>query len=218
MILLWLGASHWQMQQALRWWYQRASLERAAQADQIQNTLLQDLFALRLSLSAASDSSLSEALFSLDQLHQGLSNLSATLTYSYLSDSLPLAIQSLLQQWQIAHSAQQIQLDLPTSWPQESPERSRIILEMLAAWLELAADPETSDLLGIRLTQQDGRAELTLRLVSPNAAQIAATHATELRYLRDCFRCLMPGWCRHQTQSGTDISQFHWKVRPFSDK
>lgn len=213
MILLGLGASYWQMQQALRWWYQRAALERAAQTYQIQNRTMQDLFALRLSLSAASSSSQLDALAIVDRLHHSLNNLSETLTHSYLNDSLPLAIQALLQQWQLGHPAQQIQLDLPSDWPLDPSERSQLILETLAAWLELTAAPEIPASLGLRLKQQAGRAELTLRWLYPDNTQIAATHAKELRYLRDCFRCLMPGHCHSSIRSQVAEWQFSWKIR-----
>ena len=212
MILLWLGASHWQMQQALRWWHQRTSMERAAQTDQIQNGLLQDLFALRLSLSAASSSSQPDALIIVDRLHHSLKHLSEALTHPYLTDSLPLAIQSLLQQWQITHPIHQLQLDLPADWLVESPEQSRILLETLATWLELTADPEIPTLLSVSLRQQANRAELTLRWLDSNTTQTAATHAKELRYLRDCFRCLMPGHCHSEIHSQKIQWQFRWRI------
>jgi hypothetical protein len=224
--LLWEGASHWQMRQALRWWFGRNAAQQAVQADQIQNGLMQDLFALRIGAAPASNTTLSSlnAFTTVDSLYQRLSQLSAALAPPYTSESLPLAIQCLLQQWQVAHPSSQVQFDLPTEqlsapWMSEPPERNRTVLATVAALLQLS-DPVVS--VSLSLSSQPtnfwsrkpaGKAKLTIRLVYANETTgIAATRTQEFKYLRDCFRCLMPGWCRYHAQSQEENWQFCWRV------
>lgn len=227
LVLIWQGVSHWQMQQALRWWFSREVVDRATLSDQIQNGIMQDLFAIRLGLTADSNQEILpsqfDALIAADMLYQRLSHLSTTLTPTYASESLPHAIQSLLQQWQGAHPHSQMQLDLGVVWESESAEQNQIVLAVLETLLQLS-DPVAS--VSLSLTNQSqqrwmgdtaGKAKLTVKLTYADKTKgIAATRAQELKYLRDCFRCLMPGWCNYHTQSQEDTWQFCWRVAPFN--
>ncbi len=230
--LIWGGASYWRMQRSLRWWLTQAAVERTDQADQIQNGLMQDLFALRLSLSKSLDLSQPnqtqpnqtqpnqtqpnqaaiETLY--NTLYTNLNQLSAALSPPYIRESLPLAIQAMLQQWQAAHPEAKLQLALPATWDLEPIARSQVLLTTLAALLKLSEAAAISA-LSLELSQESGQAKLILRLVyRDSATRSAATHAKELRYLRDCFRCLMPGWCSHQAQPLADLWQLRWQAYP----
>ncbi len=220
--LIWGGSSYWRMQRSLRWWLTQAAVERADQADQIQNGLMQDLFALRLSLSKSLDLSQPnqtqpnqaaiETLY--NTLYTNLNQLSAALSPPYIRESLPLAIQAMLQQWQAVHPEAKLQLALPATWDLEPIARSQVLLTTLAALLKLSEAAAISA-LSLELSQESGQAKLILRLVyRDSATRSAATHAKELRYLRDCFRCLMPGWCSHQAQPLADLWQLRWQAYP----
>lgn len=200
-------------------------LDRATYADHIQNHLIQDLFALRLSLQSASlgkEESMGQSMGELvvqdswlaetEKLNHGLHALSVALSSSYLPDNLPLAVRALFQQWQIANPTCSVQLNLPTDWPAEPLEHSHIILITLERLLEITTSPAPIAAIAVNLEQQIGKAQLTVKLtyleISP---QIAATYARELKYLHRCFRCLVPGWCRYQSQAREAIWQFGWR-------
>lgn len=230
---VWATASYWQMQQAMRWWCRREAIDLAAQADRIQNGLIQDLFAVRLSLQSALSEVLSEAfsqpledrlqqqrvwVTQAEKLHEHLTDLSHALSQPYLAESLPLAIRSRLKQWQASHSQASLQLDLPQDWRAEPLERSRIILTLLETLLDVAVTaglPHAA--LEIVLTDrsiESGRfqAELTVKITYPDVmTRRASTRVKELKYLRRCFCFLVPGRCSYQTQASAAVWRFHWK-------
>lgn len=214
-----LVVSHREMQQALRWWVRQEVVNRATYADRIQNGLIQDLFALRLSLqSASTDSSESlpqrSWLAASEKLHTALHDLSTAFLSPYLPDSPTLAIRTLFQQWQAYHPIQHLQLDLPADWSSEPLEQSYLILALLQRLLELTASSVPIALIKVHLVQQNKQAQLSINLIYVETpTQMMATHAKDLKYLRRCFRCLVPGWCRHQVQELEATWQFGWKKR-----
>ncbi len=212
-----LVVSHWEMQRALRWWIKQEVIDRATYADRIQNGLIQDLFALRLSLQSASidpseslpqQSWLAEA----EKLHTILNDLSTAFLSPYLPDSPTLAIRALFQQWQAHHPIQHLQFDLPTDWSPEPLEQSYLILVLLQRLLELTASTVPIALIKVHLVQQNNQAQLSINLIYVETpTQMMATHAKDLKYLRRCFRCLVPGWCHHQVRALETTWQFGWK-------
>lgn len=218
-LLSWFVASYWETQQALRWWFRREAIDRAAQADSIQNGLIQDLFALRLSLqplpNQVEESSTQQGtwLSQVEKLHHELNALSAMLVFPYVAESLPLAIRSLLEQWQLTHPQHQVQLDLPHEWQPEVFERSHMILSTLETLLNLALPASLSSAsLEINLIDQLDRAELAVKITYPDYLKITSiTDTKELKYLRRCFHCLASGWCRYHRQSLEAVWRFQWR-------
>lgn len=214
---LWRWAvSHKEMQQALRWWMQQEVIDRATYADRVQNELIQDLFALRLRLQSAS-SPPSESLAQLpwlaeaEQLHALLNHLSTAFLSPYLPDGLTLAIRALFQQWQAHNPGQGLQIDLPIDWAPEPLEQSYLILALLQRLLQLTSASVSPVLVKVRLIQQNSQAQLSIQLIyAETPAPLLATQAQTLKYLRRCFQCLMPGWCRHQVQAQEMSWQFGW--------
>jgi hypothetical protein len=212
--LIWLAAAHWELRQALRWWMQQEIQSRVGWADQIQNGLLQDLFALRLELQRVEAASTQDWLAA-ERLHQQLADLSTALVSPHLPASLPLALRHQLQRWQTAHPGCDLQLDLPTDWPLESLAQSQIVLTTLERLLDQSGLPDQLlDRLIVGLEQRAGRARLTVELGygAENRSIQSGTRAKELKYLRRCFCCLMPGWCRAQFGATAVRWQFGWTL------
>jgi hypothetical protein len=220
-LVLIVGLFLWRMRQAWRWWVEQEMQHRTAWADQIQNELLQDLFALRLSLQTAApadDEAPTRWLSQAEKLYHQLADLGRALS----PDSLPLALQARLHQWQAAHPTCDLQLDLPPDWPAQPLAQNQIALTTLEHLLHRT---DTLPLIALRvgLEQQDGRARLTIELrhwdaLPPSPTRIAAARAKELRYLHRCFCCLMPGWCHCQLQPAATLWQFGWTLPLDGDK
>ncbi len=229
-VLLWITVSSQQMQQAIRWWFKQEAIDRAAHSDQIQNGLIQDLFAVRLSLQSplpeqAEDRVRQQQIWvaEADKLHAHLSHLSDALTQPYLAESLPLAIRLLLKRWEIDHPNRTVRLDLPLDWHTEPLERNRIILVTLNTLLKLAVPSSISHAtLAITLIERLPRkgncfaspqAELIVKITYPNlATHQSNTRVRELKYLCRCFRCLVPGRCSYQPQSSAAVWRFKWNL------
>ncbi|HEY9660161.1 MAG TPA: hypothetical protein V6C65_17015, partial [Allocoleopsis sp.] len=110
MVVLWLVASHLEMQRALQWWFRRQSLKMMDQSEQIHNGVLQDLFAVRrsLELASANENPISTTqrqtwLNQAEKIHHSLEQISDFLTPPYLAESLTLALQMKLKDWQLEH-------------------------------------------------------------------------------------------------------------------
>jgi hypothetical protein len=218
-LLFWATASSRQMQQAMRWWFKQEAIDRAAHSDQIQNGLIQDLFAVRLSLQSPLPEQTEDRIrqqqiwvAEADKLHEHLSHLSNTLTQPYLAESLPLSIRSLLKRWEIAHPNRTLRLDLPLNWHTEPLERNRIILVTLNTLLKLTVPSSISHAtLEITLIDRLPQAELIVKITYPDlATRRSNTRARELKYLCRCFRCLAPGRCFYQPQSSVAVWRFKW--------
>jgi hypothetical protein len=207
------------MQQALRWWCNQEAIDRATHADHIQNQILQDLFALRLSVQAFSGDRLDTLeqqqqvwLTTTEHIHQQLNQLSLALVPAYLTESLPLAIQSSLKQWQIYHPHCPVQLDLPDAWPQETFERNHLILVTLKILLQQVIPVATPDSLQISLGDRAHNAVLSIKITYGDPLALkAATRAQELTYLYRCFRCLLPGRCFYHRQGSQATWHFEWR-------
>jgi hypothetical protein len=219
-ILLWFAVSHWQMQQAMRWWFKEEAIDRASQSDRVQNELIQDLFALRLSLQTLPPDSSKELvlhqqawLANTENLHHHLIDLSAALTHPYLAESLPLALRSHLNQWQLAHPHCKLQLNVPSDWQPESFERNRVILMILKTLLKIALPSTLSTtVLDVSLRERSHGATLIIKITYPDRlTRISLTCGRELKYLRWCFHCLMPGQCLYQAHAHEAIWTFQWR-------
>ena len=205
----------------MRWWFKQEAIDLAAYSNQIQNGLIQDLFAVRLSLQSPLPEQEKDRVrqqqtwvAEADKLHEHLSHLSDALTQPYLAESLPLAIRSLLKRWEIAHPNRTLRLDLPLNWHTEPLERNRIILVTLNTLLKLTVPSSISHAtLEITLIDRLPQAELIVKITYPDlATRRSNTRIRELKYLCRCFRCLAPGRCSYQPQSSAAVWRFKWNL------
>jgi len=159
-ILIWLFVSYFRAQRALRWWERRRGFQLYCETERIRNGLLQESLAMRRSIELLlgdscqiSLQSVRDWLKGIETFHNSLGQLSDRLSPPYVEESLPLAIQYLLELWQTYNPKLNIQIELPGDWRDESPECSRVILialdELLRITLsevgtfELANDTDT---------------------------------------------------------------------------
>jgi len=221
MLLLWSVASHLEMQRALQWWFRRQSVQLMSESERIHNGLLQEVFAIRrsLELSLVNEASTSATqnqdwLTRTEKLHESLVQLSDVLSPPYLGESLPLAIQSLLQS-QARQSGINLKLALPNNWSEHSLERDRMILDSLHELLTLSLPSAAIDgTHHVQLSSDGKMGELLVNLTCIDHATLTAlTHSRDLGYLRRCFQCLTPGQCLCHTETLNIIWRFRWQLQ-----
>lgn len=211
--------SYHKTQQALQWWSGRQSFKLFLEAENIRDDLLQESFTIRrtLELLPAENLQLStnktqELLKKIDSFHQSLVQLSDRLFPIYLQDSLPLAIQSLLEPWLASHPNIYFHINLPNSWRHETAESSLIILKLLEELLRVSL-PEvlTQTSIYISLEQKANLGLLVVKITySELSTLIFYTQLPELEYLCEIFRFLTSGksFCRNRNLSVT--CYFYW--------
>lgn len=220
MLLLWSIAFYLEMQHALRWWFKQQSAQLCSAAEQIHNGVLQEVFVIRrsleLSLSNEAGASMTQNrdwLIKTEELHKSLVQLSHVLSPPYLEESLPLAIQSLVQ-YQTIRSGIILKMVLPTNWQAYSPDRDRIILnvlhELLTVSLPVAA---LEGFHCIQLSSNGKLGELTVALTCIDRPALKTLmHTKELIYLCRCFQYLTPGQCLCQVKNLKITWRFRWNL------
>lgn len=201
-LLSWLFRSDDPARRALQWWQQQQINRLHDKAELIREGVLQELFAIRRALELAhhNQEPVSQAsLQQLESLHIKLEQVSNELSPAFIQDSLPLAIQHVLKQWQIQHPA----VTLSPRLPAESPEptlASRVALTTLEELLKFIAEPIESEprqlevSLEVELTHTNTTAMLVVRLGGLDRGQCQAiAHHQELSHLRQSFRWLTDG-------------------------
>jgi hypothetical protein len=242
LLLLWRFLAHVEMQKSLQWWSEKLTTQLWYGSEQIRDGLLQDVFAIRrsLELSLVNHQEISVAtsqdwLGQLDQLHQALGALRNVLAPAYVEESLPLAIQSLLQQWKL-----RLETKLPADWPAEPLLRSRVILMTISELLKIvipeklpveevgwhtcaldtpsqcpydAKEPGIDIHLVIQLKQRQQFAELSVVINhSDHFPLLSPARRRELRYLKQSFQCLTSGQCSYRCTGSTIAFYLCWKL------
>ncbi len=136
--------SYSRARRALRWWERRRGFQLYCETERIRNGLLQESLAMRRSLELwlgdTHEISLEHVrgwLKGIEKFHHSLGQLSDRLSPPFVEESLPLAIQYLLELWQTYNPHLNIQMELPGDWQDESPECSRVILIALDELLRI---------------------------------------------------------------------------------
>jgi hypothetical protein len=140
----------------------------------------------------------------------------------YLEDSLPMAIATLIQDWQVQHSVVQVDLKLPSEWTSEPPERSRVLLIAVGELLRIALpEPKVLACVTVSLEQVGSWSELRFQVVYPNLGKSIAKHDSleatlhshdkELKALQHAFRLLTQGECYRRQRERTTIWYFRWR-------
>ena len=155
-------ASYLRSQKALQWWQQKQSKQLSREAEKIRDGLLQESFTLRriLELSLLNEDLTStqlnqDLLEKMEKFHQSLEQLSDRLSPAYIEDSLPLAIQCVVESWQTSNSNVKIEMELPAVWRQEPLDRSLLILKILDELLQMSSSELVTELsIHISLKEQ----------------------------------------------------------------
>lgn len=221
LILLWLLVSQIKTQRALQWWYSRQTTQLFQAAEGIRNGLLQEAFTLRrsLELSLATTTHTPETadqdcLTAIEHFHHDLKELSDQLSPPYIDDSLPLAIQSVLEEWKGQRPFCQIKWDLPSIWQPEPYDRSHLILTALDELLRLIlVSPEFKSEIAVHLQQTDAKGELSIQFVAIDRGLLTNPKTVrELQYLKQAFRVLSFGECFCRPCKQTITWYFRWQL------
>ncbi|NJL35466.1 MAG: hypothetical protein HC840_12130 [Leptolyngbyaceae cyanobacterium RM2_2_4] len=213
-------ASQLEIYETMRWWHQRQALQLNAQATEIRDGLLQELFALRRGLEVwaegnhnASSHHHHDWLQKIERLHQDLERISNHLSPPYLEESLPLAIQYAAESWRTHYPQLEFVLDSPVQRSSESPARSRIILTTLHEFLQIIRlnFPEV-DSLRISLSLQEIESRLAIEIPDVSQSTLASFLASDhLKYLSQAFELLTLGKCLHQQRELEITWYFLWQ-------
>lgn len=204
---LWLLKSYLKMRQALQWWQGRQVLQLSQEAKNIRDGLLQESFTIRRSLELLPVDNLEllvkksrDCLEKLDNFHHSLSQLSDRLSPVYIEDSLPLAIQSVVEQWQARYPRLHLHLDLPTHWRHESYNQSMLILQVLEELLHLALSELVGDIaIHISLSPKGKMGELLIHISGDRVlGNLSYSSLKQLKYLRQIFQILTLGKCSYR--------------------
>lgn len=191
------------------------------QSDRIRNSLLQDTFAIRrsLELSLASDGwesiqSRQGWLSQIEQLHSSLEALSDALTPPYLEDSLPLALQALLESWRSSHPEIDIHTELPSVWAEKDAGYHSTLLSTIDELLNIALSEELNP-VKVRLTLQARQklGELSVQVTYPDRACLMSLYRSQdLTRLIQVFQFLTSGWCSQRQHHLTALWHFSWRL------
>ncbi|HBE17440.1 MAG TPA: hypothetical protein DEG17_12685 [Cyanobacteria bacterium UBA11149] len=211
--------SYLRTQQALQWLYRRQSIQLDCEADQIRNGLLQESLAMRrtLELSLEDSKEISHRLGQnlldkIEEFHDSLDRLVDRLVPPYSEDSLPLAIQYIVESWRERMSQVKIDLDLPVEWRYEPPERCRIVLMALNELLRIISSEYLAEFsIHIRLKIKDNLAELMVKIPGSNGDILMSdSRLQDWEYLSESFQFIASGESLHEYQDSGEVWYFRW--------
>lgn len=220
LLLVWLLVSYFGAQQAVRWWYQRQAIQLHQEAEHIRDGLLQEVFTLRrqLELSLIGPDRASAVvnqdwLTVIEQFHTSLKHLSDQLSPPFIGESLPLAIQALLESWRSRHPQIQLDVTLPADWQQEPYEHSRAILAALNELLRMyVSEPLTDAAVSVNLKLQGHVSQLRVHITYAEAElPRQKLYLQESDWLRRSFQFLTGGSCFYRCRTDAIIWYFRWQ-------
>ncbi|QSJ20889.1 hypothetical protein JYQ62_20665 [Nostoc sp. UHCC 0702] len=211
--------TYYRIQQALQWWFSRQSFKLFLEAKKIRDGLLQESFTIRRSLDLLAQDNLNlttnktqEYLKQADNFHHALVQLSDRLFPAYIQDSLPLAIECLLEPWLTSNSQLYFHFDIPPYWRYEPAERSLLVLRALEELLILTlSNVSVSTSIFISLKQQKNIGQLMVQITYPDLSTVIFySSLRELKSLCESFRFLTSGTCFCRKQNLSITCYFYW--------
>jgi hypothetical protein len=219
-ILLWLLASNYRTQRALRWWHSRQLARMRQEGEAIRNGILQNTFVMRRHLESPLPSSPEiqqkldiHHLENIEQFHYSLRELSDYLYPAYIDESLPLAIRHVLNTWKNRFPSLNIEYELPTEWHDESGDRSQVILIALEELLTWSVSNTSNNFsLLVSLTLQGNLNELMIKFTGLDVSKFTLTTATteDLLHLCRALKFWISGKCFHCRQNQAEIWYLRW--------
>ena len=187
-ILVWLLVSNYRSQRALRWWHSRQLARMHKEGEAIRNGVLQTTFFMRRHLESPVPGSVETKhkldkhyLESIEKFHNSLKELSDYLYPAYIDESLPLAIQHLLDTWKC--SGVNLEYELPTEWGDETCERIHLVLMLLEEFLHIIVSEVTNNpTVCVKLKQEQTQSELTIQVTYSKESNL-----TDIKTLDDTF-------------------------------
>lgn len=204
---------------ALQWWFQQRSLQLWHESEKIRNDIFQEMFVIRRYFESsfhsndADPNDLQNCLDRVERLQKSLGTLNHQLCPAYVEESLPLAIQSLLNEWRLTLPKLQIETELPTEWNLESFERSYTILTTLDELLKIVLSTSLANpCLSVNLQANHHWANLVVRVHDPDTLKLfSMLRVRELTYIYQSFRWLTSGRCFFQKDGGDLVWCFRWR-------
>jgi hypothetical protein len=222
LVLVLLLISLLKTQRALRWWQSRQAIQSHQVAEDIRNGLLQKSFSLRRNLEVAlgdatGDIPLNQAwLNALEDFHNDFKRLSDRLSPPYLEESLPLAIQYRVEEWQLHYPGCEFTLDLPAHWQAEPSEHSLVLLTALdELWRLVCSRPVPHRSIHLRLQIESAMAVLWIQLLT---SEEFSPESADLSHLARAFGALTGGTCTYQHQQNQLTMHFRWKYMGDSEQ
>ena len=220
-IALCFFVSQSEIHRALYWWNQRRSRQLQQKAEGIREGLLQELFCCRRSLELqlldypeTSIQSLQSCLTKIEELHRAIEQLSYDLSPPYVDESLPLAVQHLLEQWRKHISKFNFEIELPSFWKDE-PDRNQVILTTLDELLQLTLMEnrlEKPIYVSLQADQNIGKLTVHITYSDPSALMASSRATKHFKYLSRSFQLLAFGQCRSRKQGLTMTWSFRWQL------
>jgi len=209
------------LKQAIHWWQRQTMAKQEANAEMLREGALQELFALRRSLELSLAADPSEAaerqlcwLSSLSQISLSLDQLKQTLHPAYISDSLPLALQSRVERWRRQMPQTQFSLTIPPIWPVNCSYGNWLLLTVLDEMM-LFLEPYliAGATIALGLEHHLLMQKLTINLVNASLNGALLGSATTLEHLKTIFEELVTGEWSSQLENEQVLWHLHWPPR-----
>jgi hypothetical protein len=210
--------THLKTQQALQWWHHRQSAQRHQEVEMVRDGVLQASFALRQRLELSlvySDPKLFDCslLDSLKQFHYALQGFIDQLSSPYLEDSLPLAIQALLESRRSPQITIQLQMPPASTGKRESYAQRRLLLMVLDELLNLVlSEKRCIATIAVCLTLTASLHELKIQFLYPEESMnVGSVLSRQFNTLQRVFELIMPGRCFYNWKNCQLTWYFRWR-------
>jgi hypothetical protein len=217
--ILWHFILIHQRRKALQWWFKQQSRKLWNESERIRNDMLQEVFVIRRHFEshreqeAIAPKDFQDCLVRFEKLQASLGILNHQLCPDYADECLPLAIQALMQRWQLSIPTLHLNLDLPTEWQPTSLEQNRVILITLDELLKIATlSSLINPHLSIDLSADSHGGILKMRLQNVDMlTRSKIIHSKELMYVYRSFQWLVSGHYSVQEQRNAIAWCFRWQ-------
>lgn len=221
-------------QRTWQWWHQQQTLQSHHTAEAIRDGLLQQTFGFRRYLESAIHGETTPVPVTLEvneqttrwltrfqTFYQSLETLSDELSPPFVADSLPLALQFMLKNWERSHPSNpspNIQLQLPAHWPQTPPGQNQIILSIVTELLTLLVrEKAIAQTLSVVLKHEDNSYALIFEINnSLNQSTSKILELAEFQHLKEIFHSLTAGQLEISKDPSSLIIQLRWQASTFS--
>lgn len=220
--ILWILASHLEMQKVMRWWYRKQLSSFNHQAEEIRNGVIQELFGIRrdLELRSMDEPALGKSfpyhrwIDRLEYVQQMLEALSYQWSPPFVEDSLVLAIHHAIAPWRDRYPSVSFRLLLATDWQHEMPEVNRMLITAIEELLRAAQlELETQNEVEVTLHRRARLGELVIRIQYTNEEVLKRVlYTKDVVYLREVFQALGLGWCVFTREAMSAVWTFQWKL------
>ena len=206
-------------QQAWQWWHQQQAIQSHSTAESIRDGLLQQTFGFRRYIEGIEKGAEEQWLTRFQTFHRSLETLSDKLSPPFISESLPLALQFALKNWQLTQldsnapqALSNIQFNLPTQWAGSNLHQNRSILSIVTVLLDLLIRPDNiSSPLNVTLKRENNSNFLALELINDSDQPIEKVlELTEIEYLKEIFHSLTTGQLEISKDDSSLIVHLRW--------